>query len=376
MDEPFDRALVRAADGPDPRVDLDEVAAIARRRRRRRRRVLAGVGVALVVAAVPAAVIAAGGLSGDDAVVLAPEEGDTTSPPPADGTEAADTSRGRAAVELELRDQQVPRCGMISLRQHNTGDVGLATGKSMGLQRWTGTAWRGVSPLPPGHAWPLIEISVSPGEASSWQDLDLAALDHVEPGWYRITKTFDVDPDSGSGDPNRDQPSLEVAAVVEVVPDPHLSGGTVAPRQSSSPNARLQTKPAPTSTATTAPTTWNYTPTSVASASWSRPRTAISSQPGSVPPQRISTGWDRGRCQTTGRAWTWPAMVVTRSWCVTKMARWMSSWRWPGTTAISTGCMNAAKTCRDGSWQPARTKTVRSGSVAPTGACAKGQPGS
>jgi hypothetical protein len=228
MDKPFDRALARAADGPDARVDLDEVAAIARRRRRRRR-VLAGVGVALVVAAAPAAVIAAGGLSGDDTVVLAPKDNDTTSPPPADDTDAADTPRGRAAVELELRDQQVPRCGTVSLRQHNTGEVGLTTGKPMGLQRWTGTAWRDVSPLPPGHAWPLIQLSVSPGEASSWQDLDLGALDHIEPGWYRINKTVDVDPDSGSGDPNRDQPSLEVATVVEVVSDPRRSEGDCGP---------------------------------------------------------------------------------------------------------------------------------------------------
>lgn len=75
MDDHIDRALARAADGPDPDIDLDEVAAAARRRRRRQRGA-AIAAVVVVLAAVPAAVIAWNGAGQDDTVMLTPDEDD------------------------------------------------------------------------------------------------------------------------------------------------------------------------------------------------------------------------------------------------------------------------------------------------------------
>lgn len=76
MDDHIDRALARAADGPDPDIDLDEVAAAARRRRRRRGAAIAAVVVVLV--AVPAAVVA-WNAGPDGTVVLTPGEGEADS---------------------------------------------------------------------------------------------------------------------------------------------------------------------------------------------------------------------------------------------------------------------------------------------------------
>lgn len=88
MDDRIDRALARAAGGPDPAIDLDAVAAAARRRRRRHRGA-AIAGVVLVLVAVPVAVFVWGD-AGGDTVVLAPDGSDT-------GTPGGDTGGGQPA---------------------------------------------------------------------------------------------------------------------------------------------------------------------------------------------------------------------------------------------------------------------------------------
>lgn len=157
MDEPIDRALAHAADGPEDGIDLDEVAVTARRRRRRQR-LMAGAGVVLVLLAVPVAAVLAWGGPGEDGVVLAPADERDTNPPPPEEGDGADTPDGRAEVELEVRQERVPRCGEVELRPRNTGEIDLSYGTPVQLERWDGDAWHDVSPLPPGAVWPLPEF--------------------------------------------------------------------------------------------------------------------------------------------------------------------------------------------------------------------------
>lgn len=76
MDDHIDRALARGADGPDPNIDLDEVAAARRRRQRKRGAAIAAVVLLLV--AVSAATIA-WNAGHDDTEMLTPGEGEADS---------------------------------------------------------------------------------------------------------------------------------------------------------------------------------------------------------------------------------------------------------------------------------------------------------
>lgn len=220
MDEPIDRALAHAADGPEDGIDLDEVAATARHRRRRQR-LMAGAGVVLVLLAVPVAAVLAWGEPGENGVVLAPAGERDADPPPGGDPDGADTPEGGAEVDLEVREEQVPRCGEVELRPRNTGEIALSYGEAISLQRWDGDAWRDVPALPPGAGWAQAALGVQPGEVGEWEQLGLDRFDPVEPGWYRLTKLFSV-----VGD---DDLMLQPAALIEVVSDKRASDGDCAP---------------------------------------------------------------------------------------------------------------------------------------------------
>lgn len=218
MDEHIDRALARAAEGPTDGIDIDEVAATARRRGRRRR-LVAGAGAVLL--ALPIAVVVAWSEPGEDEVMLAPSnERESNRPPPEEG-DAVDTPEGRAEVELEVRDEKVPRCGEVDLRPRNTGDIALSHGMPVQLERWDGGAWHDVPARPRGGAWAMPRLGVQPGEAGEWQQLRLDRLDHVEPDWYRLTKSFGDEPDA--------ELTLQPSVVIQVVADERESDGDCGP---------------------------------------------------------------------------------------------------------------------------------------------------
>jgi hypothetical protein len=217
MDEPIDRALARAAEGPADRIDLDEVVATARRRGRRRR-LAAGAGVVLLlVVAIPAMVVF-GTAGGDDPQVVLDQPDGVVSPPP---QEESVVGAGRAQAELELREEPIPRCGTVEWRVANHGDVDLSFGSHVQLERWDGDAWHEVPALPPGVVRGLPAFEVSAGDVGEWHELRLHWLDHVEPGWYRVINSVTTADD--------DEATLELSAVVEVVGDDRASDGICGP---------------------------------------------------------------------------------------------------------------------------------------------------
>lgn len=222
MDEPIDRALARAAEGPEDGVDLDEVAATARRRRRRQR-VVASAGVLLGLLAIPAVTML--GWSepdGDAAVLLAPGERDADPPPP-EGAAGADTPERRAEVELEVRRREVPRCGAVEFRLRNTGEVDLsASRRGVDMQRWDGEGWYEVPAMPAGYGWLGPSVGAAAGATDrAWREHRIDRLGHIQPGWYRLSTTVSDEP---GGDLE-----LQPATVFEVVADDRETGGDCGP---------------------------------------------------------------------------------------------------------------------------------------------------
>jgi len=115
--------------------------------------------------------------------------------PPLDASEgvvAVQTSRGRAAAELLAGPAEIAPGGQVIVRVANRGDLQLAYGRPIRVERWDGSAWIETEDSRQA-AWTMELILLGPQQVGVEQRWPFSSGQTPRSGWYRFTKHVHVE---------------------------------------------------------------------------------------------------------------------------------------------------------------------------------------